>query len=205
MKPACKQRRNNPLYHTYYTTTTIRVIVSSSNHLLQPQHTHVHTRTHTQKPKSKVGKTKKKKTLEQSATQKSKTKGKKKKKGKKSAKEDTDGGSKVSSSKVNSNDHMGEIERRRAEKRALERQRDLEMEERARLEEELRRLQDEHSNSVCNGSEEGEGERGGKVERECGGVRRGPTISVMKAERKEDEDKIRKKKEDELERLATYK
>ena len=96
---------------------------------------------------------------------------------------------------------MGEIERRRAEKRALERQRDLEMEERARLEEELRRLQDERSNSVCEG---GEGERGGRVERECGGVRRGATITAMKAQRKEDEEKIRKK-EDELERLATHK
>ena len=112
-------------------------------------------------------------------------------------------------SKVNDNDHTNEIERKKAEKRALEKQREFEARERARLEEQLRRLQEEktktgsgeRSDSVCEGGEDGEEGGRGRVERECGGVRRGQGIAARREDGIGREDTARRKRE-ELQRFV---
>ena len=141
-----------------------------------------------QKPKTKSssGKNAKKRktgtsTEHSSGTQKQKTtsrasKGKKRKRSKRPQKEDVDGGSKVKGSKVN---HLSDIERKKREKSELERRRAVELRERDRLEDELRRLRDGKtelgSSDSAIGSDVWEGgERGGERRHgECvGGGRR---------------------------------
>ena len=133
--------------------------------------------------------------LEQASTQKhkssSKTKGKKRKRGKKSTKDDVDGDVALQGgSKVNSN-HMSDIERKKREKRELERQREAELRERERLEAELRKLQEDKTRLGVDGQSENstdecEGERGGGMaQREFGGGRRGEGVSMANGGRSE--------------------
>ena len=79
------------------------------------------------------------------------------------------------------------------EKRELERQREIEARERARLEEELRRLQQgKRERGLGEDFDEEEIDR--RIKRECGGVRRGLGVGGDDEQRRE--DAVRRKREE---------